>query len=405
MEVLAVLDDLDKLEITPVSTIATTKTRKKSDAILANLPSQAPSVSLEDLQSRVNKLESEIKTVNFDRNKIDVGWDEKMIPDNQYYPWAKKLADRRLALGEQLWAETVALRNKSIEVGMALNITPENDGSLYFPRLNLYKDPAPSGKTQKTIQAQLRKDAIQIYGSDVNTAKVSGQKFIDGRSVIVQIPQLACPVLRQWFGEDEMTAAHILPAGMSPAQIDYYFGAGFGSRKYTFDNCLFVHKEIESFMLAGLMVFVPSKPDMTADGRQISWKIKILRKKAVGFKKLTAIPGKTLGGLDGVELYWKNANRPSTRFLYFHYLISHLRNKEYAQLGSAEDWEQMLKNNAFAGCGPFWARGHLEGVMDFAGHVRDEDVARIAEGTTRNSTVEEMHSKEVNEYARRLLAL
>lgn len=400
------IDEDTDLLITPITSHASN--RSAASSILSKLNPPTRTITLDGFQSKITALEAEIAALLFDRSRLDVSWDEKFIPDNQYYPQAQKLAQKRAVLAEQLWAETVNLRNTSISQRVAKPITPGNDGVFYPQRINLYRDPLPTGKAiHRGGHGRLRREAIEIYGSDHKAPRVPGQRRLNGASVIVPIPQLYCPVYKTWFGHDEMTPAHILPQRISIAQVDYYFGAGFGSRKHSFDNCLFVHQEIDALMAQGLLVFVPAAPvALSPDGRQLNWKVKILRKKTVGSRKLVAIPGKTLKSMDGAELHWKNENRPSTRFLYFHYLISHLRNKEQAHLGFAEDWEEMVKSGAFSQLGPFWNRAHLEAVMDYAGHVRDEDVARIAEGTTTaggKKAVRELTTGEANEYVRRLL--
>ena len=391
--------------LTPIT--SHTSNRSAASSILSNLNPPARSTTLDEHQSKITALESSIKDALFSRSRLDVSWHENFIPDNQYYPQAQKLSQKRATLAEQIWAETVRHRNAAIASRAAKPITPGNDGVFYPQRINLYRDPLPSGKAvHRGGHGRLRREAIEVYASDLKAPRHPGVKRLNGASVIAPINQLYCPVLKTWFGHDEMGPAHILPQRISIAQVDYYFGAGFGSRKHSFDNCLFVHQEVESLMAAGLLVFVPAAPvALSPDGRQLNWKVKVLRKKQVGTRKLVAVPGKQLKSMDGAELHWLNENRPSTRFLYFHYLISHLKNKEQAHVGFAEDWAEMVTAGAFSELGPFWNRAHLETLMEYVGHVRDEDVRAIAEGTTTmgKKVVRELGTGEAGEYARRLL--
>jgi hypothetical protein len=355
------------------------------------------------LQSKVEKLSSDHGMFLFERQRLEVEWSEHMIAPNLYHLSAKRLAERRFRVGEELWTETVNLRNEAIKEGSALPITLERDGSLYFARVNLYRDPKPRAKIlSKGGQDQMRRDAIQMYDSGLNAASVPGMKKMKSASMIVNMPQLWCPVLRAWCGEDEMVAAQIVPARISIAQMDYLFGAGFGSRKYSFENCLLVNQEIEALMAAALVVFVPAEPDQDTETQAV-WKIKVLRKRVAGDTKLTSAPGKVLAQLDGVEMLWKNANRPATRFMYYHYLMAHIRNWEYAQPGFADDWKEMIANNPFATLGPFWNRRHLEAIASYVGYIKDEDLERMAQNTTSSAEIETLSTNEANEYVRRTL--
>jgi hypothetical protein len=72
--------------------------------------------------------------------------------------------------------------------------------------------------------------------------------------------QYWCPIANVFFDKDEVNAAHIVPARVSPMLMDYVFGAGVGPLKDSAQNALFINACAEKAFDKGAFVVVPVDP-------------------------------------------------------------------------------------------------------------------------------------------------
>lgn len=157
--------------------------------------------------------------------------------------------------------------------------------------------------------------------------------------------KLWCPISQDYFDEQSMETAHIVPHRSTPSVPDYIFGLGSGSRLSTAENCLMVHASVERQFDNCSFVLRPSNP---TESPIKSWKVQITNH----LVRNADMGRTTLVGLDGKPLVFKNANRPATRFLYSHFVVALLPNKRDRQPGWEKYWAKLPtgKPSATLGC-------------------------------------------------------
>ena len=76
--------------------------------------------------------------------------------------------------------------------------------------------------------------------------------------------------------------------------------------------------------------------------------------------------------LDGRVLEWKNENRPTRRFLYYHFVTTVLRYVRYEQPGWAEKRMTLPTGKLWATQGPYLRRSTLRHLAAMLGGIDDE---------------------------------
>jgi hypothetical protein len=336
--------------------------------------------SLDQIRTKIEKLDNDVEALSIEHDILDSEYEAALLKKPEYRAHAKQIRDEKFRVREELSAENRLLREREVEMGIRPSLTEDNYGAMYWFHVDLYQDPKLKGKNRnRKDQQDFRAEAIKAYGSAVGGKVI--QRLRKG-GVVAPVSQLWCPVLKKWCDDDAMIAAHIVPQKLSSHTMDYLFGTGYGGRKFRADNCLILNREVEGFMDGAMLVLVPVKEGEKAVENR--WRTKVLLKESVGKTELQSVEGLTLGDLDGVELAWKTAFRPAKRFLYYHYLMSHIRNKEYKSDVQTKDWEEMLQTRPFATIGPLWHSSHLKILARYCG-LKDEDTEKIAEGTTTDA--------------------
>ena len=267
--------------------------------------------------------------------------------------------------------------------GRVEKLGPDSKGAFVATLLALYKDPHQSNKRSSTIQTHFRETAIKKY---------------EARKGAPSNKMIWCCFNRQYFPVSNVRAAHIVPRQLGPELMEYIFGSGSGSRLDSADNCLLLESNVEEALDNGSFVLIP----VDTDERPIlRWKIKITNHAAMN----TPVMGGKLREFDNQELIFKNENRPASRFLYYHFVVTLLRNKRDRQPG----WEQCLTElrtgKPFATMGRYMRESMLLALAKSANDLDPEDEARLLGGNGGETFVEEQKLTEMEEaeVARRAL--
>ncbi|MCJ1280209.1 hypothetical protein MMC21_008036 [Puttea exsequens] len=209
--------------------------------------------------------------------------------------------------------------------------------------------------------------------------------------------QTQCTITNDWFDRKDVKAAHIVPMRLGSASVDYIF-TGFGSRLVTPDNFILMHTTVERAFDKGLFVFIAAKKD---EYPIKTWKIQVTNDSAIHSNA-----GRVqFGDLNGKEVVWMNYERPASKFLYFHFVVSLLVNKRDRNDGWERHMTSLTTGKPFATPGAYMRKSMLLYIAKIAGDLSpDEEVAIL--GQEEKELFE--HKKKINdtmaeEIARRVI--
>ena len=335
---------------------------------------------LEHAKLRVSELETLRDIERHEKEWLDLQREEETISTADYKKCQRDLNQRIVSLGNEVWKASQTLRAVEEEEGLKPTLGPDSDGAFVAALLKLYIDPTTTRKRSRAAQAQMRTNAVERYNPSADA--------VDG--------QWWCPVTKDYFEPSRMKAAHIVPSMIGPEIADYIFGAGSGSRLFSADNCLLLHSFAEEHFDKGHFVIIPA--DLN-EKPIITWKIMTTNDDA-----RNADMGRTkLNKLEGTNLVFKNNARPAARFLYYHFVVTLLRNKLYRTTGYAKYMENLTTGKPFATMGAYLRKSLLLMLARKAGDL-DEDEEKLIMGFENTfEGKESLDAKEEAEIARRAL--
>ena len=211
--------------------------------------------------------------------------------------------------------------------------------------------------------------------------------------------RLYCVISGDWFENEDMKAAHIVPYRLGPEIVDYVFGAGTGSRLLSADNCLMMHTTVKRAFDKGSFVLLPVDPNERPIKR---WKIQVTNSGALDTTDLGKRP---LRDRAGAELIFKNPNRPTARFLYFHFVVTLLRARRDRQSGWETYRTTLPTGKPFATMGPYLRKSLLLTLAKAVGDLdADSEVELLGEeGKELFADDRKLSPSEEDEVARRIL--
>ena len=244
---------------------------------------------------------------------LDLEHEQRQMSDNDHRKEHRETNKRIVSLGSDLWTEQEALRQQEENEGRVQKLGPDSKGAFVYTLLALYKDPYNSQKSSSHIQSQMKEASMKVYG-------VREGSPIKGK--------IWCSISRNYFDQRNVGAAHLVPHALGPELVDYIFGSGSGSRLDKSDNCMLMHFTVEQAFDEGSFVLVPVD---VSESPILRWRVQMTNLAAID----TEMGYRLLRELDGKEVVFKNSNRPASRFLYYHFVVTLLRNKRNRQPG----WE------------------------------------------------------------------
>lgn len=145
-----------------------------------------------------------------------------------------------------------------------------------------------------------------------------------------------CAITKSYHDSAHMKTAHIVPHAILEHKAQYLFGPMEGTMGHLYNvrNGLPLHEDMEVAMDKARFAIVPFDEEHPSASR-----LKIVVFDKTFLKEFP--PGTTdfpWEKLDGMELSFRNNNRPALRCLYFHFLMCIFRRRRY----EVRDWENDL---------------------------------------------------------------
>lgn len=351
-----------------------------------DLKRKLSSTSIESSPIEYRRLKIEDLSVDLEEQKLHKTWldiehAEQKLTDKSYRSAHRSTNQRIISIGDDLWKERQGLQRIEEQAGKTAPIGPDAKGAFIFTLLALYKDPNVSAKRSSAVQTEMRRSSIAKYESEKDAPK----------------GKLWCPISRDYYDAANMKAAHIIPRSLGPGLVDYVFGPGTCSRLDKSDNCLIIHKSVERLFDNGCFVLLPAN---LTESPIKTWKIQMTNLSAQN----SDMGRKFLADLDGERVMFKNENRPAARFLYYHFVVTLLRNKRDRQPG----WEiycvELPTGKPFATPGRYLRQSMLLTLAKSAGDLDVVDEAVLLGEPGRETFVEEekLEEREELEIGRRI---
>lgn len=309
--------------------------------------------------------------------------------DHRVYQRARKENNKRIiSLGDDLWSEKRKLRKIQEDTGKIGLLTPDSDNAFAAALLRLYKDPKMSRKRQSAIQSTLRTDTIEAYGATPSRDDPKYKGF------------LRCALTGEISKAIRIKAAHIVPYSLGEELACYIFGSGQGLRLNRPENCLMMHTDVEQAFDNGNITLFP----MDASTRPVlRWKILLVNQDARN-QLLDMKTVETVGDLDGKEVVFLTDQRPASRFLYFHFVMSLLLCRARDNPGWEKLWLKYGKTEPWPTPGHYLRESMLAALTRCVGVVDETDFAKLVD-THSFSSPTGLHGDEEEEIARRVIQL
>ena len=331
---------------------------------------------------RIEDLELQQEQLRVDKSWFDLEYELRQMSSKDHQRNHQSTNQRIVSLGGDLWKEQEELSEYEEKTGLKPKLGPDSRGAFVHTLLALYKDPYTVQKRSSEIQSNMKKQSITKYEAGKG-AEVEGEIW--------------CCITQDYHPQEDVRAAHIVPHSLGPELVDYIFGSGSGTRLDTADNCLLMHAPAERAFDKGQFVLIPLD---ASEDPILRWKIKVTDTSAVN----TKIFNRRLGNLDEKEVVFLNENRPASRFLYYHFVVTLLRNKQNRKPGWEKFSTELPTGKPFATMGPYMRESMLLALAKMAGDLNAEEEAKLLGGEGETFVEKEKLSEvEEGEVARRAL--
>ncbi|KAL9127145.1 MAG: hypothetical protein Q9217_003915 [Psora testacea] len=336
---------------------------------------------LEYSRFKIQELDAEQDDERHQKKYLDLELETKGIDMKQYRTKHKAANQRISSLGDEKWKHSQMLRSLEEKQGQIQSLGPDSEGAYVAALLRLYKDQHRRGGRNSTIQFAMRTDAIQKYEPAKSAPRPRA---------------LWCPITQEYYSDIDIRCAHIVPAMLGPELVDYTFGRGSGSRLHRADNCLLLEMRAEQHFDKGHFVLVPVDPTESPIKR---WKVHVTTTDCVNDMMGRA----SVKDFDGRELVFLNDNRPAARFLYYHFVITLLRNKHYRRPGWEDSLEKFISQKPFPTPGRYLRESMLLTLARRVGDLSVEEERKLCDPDLTFSDSERLLPVEEDEIARRML--
>ncbi|KAG6123845.1 hypothetical protein E4U12_000574 [Claviceps purpurea] len=344
------------------------------------LPEVDPKASLRLASLGIELALAEKETIRLERELIASERDAGSISPETAKKRMRENGQRYFSAGDDLWRhkkKKMCLANPEPEVPI-LDI---RRGGVSTCILAIYSKSDGVGKPEKRPK-NWRRDVLQYYnGNGVDHEKRSDQVW--------------CHVSGNWFHEDDIKAAHIVPYFLDFEGVgELLFGERAQSLKRA-GNALLMSKRIEGWFDNYHLVIVPV--DVT-ENPITRWRTDIISPSIMGAQYNGLL---CASELDGRELTFHNEKRPVSRFLYFHFFMALVRIKDIKRIGWQDTWARYYGQRPFPTPGPYLRKSML---MALACHWQTTDLQVMNSWLTDNGfeTPLALTNDEVVETARRV---
>ncbi|KAI9775410.1 MAG: hypothetical protein M1816_005938 [Peltula sp. TS41687] len=334
--------------------------------------------------------EVELEKAEEEVNRIQLTFEKKEMEPRSFRAKRRDADKRIISLGDDLWRLKRNLREVEEKAGKIATLTPDSDHAFTATLLHLYKDPATTRKRSRAMQANMRREAIEVYSA----LPREGEKEMPPKD------WARCTLTGKYYMSPLVKAAHIVPASIGVEIASYIFGAEAGARLFSADNCLMLYYMIEQAFDNANLVFVPVDPNARPILR---WKAALINEDAR--QQQLGIPEyPTLGHLDGKELEFRTNHRPAARFLYYHFIVSLLRCRQYDRTGWQDAWTRYRTRTPWPTPCPYLRRSMLLTLARATGDVEESEVEHLFHKETFEAE-QKLSQDAEEEIARRTLAV
>ena len=349
--------------------------RKLSETSFDQAPIQYRKLRIEELNLR-----QEEQMVQ--KSLFDLEHEQRRMNDKEHRTRHQEANKRIVSLGDDLWTEQEEIKKQEEREGRVQKLGPDSRGAFVATLLALYKDPQNSKKRSSKVQSHMKNQSITKY---------------EARKGALTKDAIWCCITRRHWPQEDVRAAHIVPQSLGPELAEYIFGSGSGLRMDTSDNCLLMHISVERSFDNGNFVLLPVDASETPILR---WRIQVTNTAAIN----SLVGGETLKDLDGKEVVFNNNARPASRFLYYHFVMTLLRNKKHRQPGWEKFSVELPTGKPFATMGPYIRESMLLALAKMAGDLNATEEAKLLGGEGATFVEEQkLADVEETEVARRAL--
>ncbi|KAG6305090.1 hypothetical protein E4U44_008374 [Claviceps purpurea] len=348
------------------------------------LPDVDPEASLRLASLGIELALAEKETIRLERELIASERDAGSISPQTAKKRMRENGQRYFSAGDDLWRhkkKKMCLANPEPEVPI-LDI---RRGGVSTCILAIYSKSDGVGKPKKRPK-NWRRDVLQYYnGNGVDHEKRSDQVW--------------CHVSGNWFHEDDIKAAHIVPYFLDFEGVgELLFGERAQSLKRA-GNALLMSKRIEGWFDNYHLVIVPvavTENDESHHTMANRYHLTVYHGRPLQYNGLLCA-----SELDGRELTFHNEKRPVSRFIYFHFFMALVRIKDTERTGWRDTWAKYYDQRPFPTPARYLRKSML---MALACHWQTTDLQVMNSWLTDNGfeTPLALTNDEVVETARRV---
>lgn len=183
-----------------------------------------------------------------------------------------------------------------------------------------------------------------------------------------------CPIYKDWHPFKKIKAAHLVPFKLGYQTMGDLFGEDHGHElMWSMGNGMMMHQDFEESYDEHTFCLVPIDRPGQPDG----WKL-VLIDEEKRFKKVNAV--QTWDFYDGRELEFLNDQRPSRRFLYFHYFFCIYRAIQERTKGWQKARDKSGTRQLWATPGPYLRVSMLKKLAEVIGEEIELPEELLADG-------------------------
>ena len=335
---------------------------------------------------RIESIELDQEELKIENEGLRLEKIEQAMDTKKYQKMRSKNYKRIVSLEDDLWCERRRLRKMREESGRVSLLTTDTDSAFAAALLRLYKDPETSRKRKSATQSAMRDESIKAYAA-VPTSDDS-----------TPAAYLRCSLTGEFDQPYRIHAAHIVPYCIGQELAAYLFGPDQSLRLNRPDNCLMMHEDIERAFDNGNITLFPVDP---VSRPLLRWKIVLVNQDARN-QPLKLDAAKTVGELDGRELTFRSEQRPASRSLYYHFVMSLLLCRSRDSHGWETVWLQYGKTQAWPTPGRYLRASMLSALARCVGGMDDAEVVELVKDHSFSSA-QRLDRAEEDEIARRVV--
>ena len=177
-----------------------------------------------------------------------------------------------------------------------------------------------------------------------------------------------CPISKGFFCSELITAAHLVPHSIGEISCSYLFNEEHTTgHLFNPENGLLMLKFFKEAIDKAQIAIVPVEGEVfTSDVKVVVLDRAILKRNPVPYFDLD------WKSLDGLQLEFRNENRPSLRHLYFNFLLSTFRKRRFECTGWRSDQRKYAQGKMWGSPGNRWLRGpSIRAIARRLGHELD----------------------------------